>query len=51
LKKVSKYDLDRNEVDFKSLHKEKAMDRTANIKLLKTEMDLESHHKVVISAL
>jgi len=35
LRRVSKYDLDRGTLDFQKLQKEKARDRTENVKIKK----------------
>lgn len=43
--KISKYDLDRNSVNFKSLHKNKKEDRTANIKVIRDEIEEELQKK------
>lgn len=39
MRRVSKYDIDRNTVDLHKLNKEKERDRTDNVKIKKSELE------------
>ncbi len=39
MRRVSKYDIDRNSVDLHKLNKEKERDRTDNVKIKKSELE------------
>lgn len=46
IRRISKYEIDRNEIDFNKLRKEKEADRTKNVKINKQIIDhnLDGRH-------
>lgn len=45
LRRVSKYDIDRNQVDLYKLNKEKERDRVENVKIKKTNIELNQYEQ------
>lgn len=45
MRRVSKYDIDRNQVDLYKLNKEKERDRIENVKIKKTAIELNTYQQ------